>query len=299
MNAAIQSTGRGLRTAASALWPVIVGILTGPGPATAQSTVVDGLTEAYRTVAVAASEPGLIMKVFVREGEVVRQGQPLVALDSDVHAAMLAIAKQAMESQGNLQSALADVALKKDRLTKFEALRAAEHAREEELERARAEMAIAEARLVAVREELELRRLEYEKAKVQLARRTVRSPIDGVVTKRFKDEGEYAAPNDPSLFTVVQLDRLLAVFSVPAPAAREFRVDQRTAVSFPGLASPVEGTVEFVSPVTDAESGTVRVKVRIENPKQEYGSGERCTLEPAGAKRTKEPLVKTGPPAKR
>ena len=98
---------------------------------------------------------------------------------------------------------------------------------------------------------------------------------------------------------MVQLDRLLAVFSVPAPAAREFRVDHKVHVSFPGLATPAEGTVEFISPVTDAESGTVRVKVRIENPKQEYRSGERCTLEPAGAKRTKEPLVKTGSPPKR
>jgi RND family efflux transporter MFP subunit len=276
------------------VWPLIAS-----GSAAAQTTEVDGLTEAYRTVAVAASEPGLITKVFVREGDVVRQGQPLVALDSDVYAAMLAIAKQAMESLGNLQSAQADVQLKRDRLTKIEELRAGEWARQEELERSRTELAIAEARLVAVREELELRRLEHEKSKVQLERRTVRSPIDGVVTKRFKDEGEYAAPNDPTLFTVVQLDRLLAVFSVPSPAARELRIDQKVHVAFPGIATPAEGIVEFISPVTDAESGTVRVKVRIENPKQDYRSGERCSLEPAGAKRTKEPLVKTRTPPKR
>jgi multidrug efflux pump subunit AcrA (membrane-fusion protein) len=40
----------------------------------------------------------------------------------------------------------------------------------------------------------------------------------------------------------------------------------------------VQGAVESVSPVTDAESGTVRVKVCFDNPKGEYRSGQRCTL---------------------
>jgi RND family efflux transporter MFP subunit len=253
--------------------------LTAPDTAAAQTNEIDGLTEPFRTVDVAATEPGLIMKMFVREGDAVRQGQPLAALDSDVYAAMLAIAKQAMESQGNLQSALADVQLKRDRLAKFEALRAADHAREEELERARAELTIAEARLLAVREELEVRRLEFEKAKVQFERRTIRSPIDGIVTKAHKDEGEYVAPNDPIVCTVVQLNSLIATFSVPAPRARGLKADRKVKLRFADSEQPAEGAIEFVSPVTDAESGTVRVKVRLDNATGAYRSGERCTLD--------------------
>ena len=37
-----------------------------------------------------------------------------------------------------------------------------------------------------------------------------------------------------------------------------------------------------VAPITDAESGTVRVKVRIDNPNGNYRSGERWTLEVMG-----------------
>lgn len=262
-------------------WSLIV-----PGSAAAQTTEIDGLTEPYRTVDIAATEPGLLTKVFVREGEVVRQGQPLAALDSEVYVAMLAIAKQAMESQGNLQSASADVQLKKDRLTKFESLRAADHAREEELERARAELAIAEARLLAVREDLEVRRLEYEKIKVQLERRTVRSPLDGVVTKTHKDEGEYVAPNDPNICTVVQLNPLIATFSVLAARTRDLQAGQKVRIRMADRPQPAEGAIEFVAPVTDAESGTVRVKVRLENSAGVYRSGERCTLELSGGQST-------------
>jgi len=272
------------------------------GDAFAQSTDIDGLTEPYRTVEVAATEPGLITKLLVQEGDVVRQGQPLATLDSDVFAAMLAIAKQAMDSQGNLKSALADVQLKKDRLAKFEELRAKDHAREEELERARAELAIADARLLGVREDLEVRRLEFEKFKVQLDRRTVRSPLDGVVTRAHKDEGEYLAPNDPVIFTVVQLNPLLATFSVPAGRTKEWQTGQKIRVRLADQPSGVEGTVEFISPVTDAESGTVRVKVRLDNAAGNLRSGERCSLEPTGkvtpplaSGATTTPAVKSAP----
>ena len=42
---------------------------------------------------------------------------------------------------------------------------------------------------------------------------------------------------------------------------------------------PVKGAIDFISPVTDAESGTVRVKVRIDNPQNKYRSGQRCALQ--------------------
>jgi RND family efflux transporter MFP subunit len=286
-----------LRKSQAVAWLVTAWLAFAPAIAAAQITEVDGLTEPYRTVDVAATEPGLLAKVFVREGDVVRQGQPLAALDSEVYAAMLAIAKRAMESQGNLQSALADVQLKQDRMSKITALRAADHAREEELDRARAELAIAEARLLAVREELDVRRLEYEKIKLQLDRRTIRSPLDGVVIKTHKDEGEFVAPNDPNICTVVQLNPLIATFSVPAPRTRGLKRDQKIALRFSDSTQPAEGAIDFVAPVTDAESGTVRVKVRLENSAGIYRSGERCTLQfpaeapvagvasPTGAKR--------------
>jgi RND family efflux transporter MFP subunit len=267
------------------LWLTGVWLLASPVLAHAQLSDVDGLTEPYRTVDVAAPEPGIVTQVHVREGEAVRQGQILASLDNDVHFASLAVAQKSMEAVGALNSALAEVQLRRERLEKLKTLRAEEHARQEEVDRARAELAIAEARVVSVHEDLAIKKLEYDKIKAQIARRIIRSPVDGIVSKALKDEGEYAAANDPTLFSVVQLHQLLAVFAVPSPGTRELSVDQKVQVRYPDLASPVPGTVEFVSPVTDAESGTVRVKVRIDNPQGNFRSGERCTLELAAAKR--------------
>jgi RND family efflux transporter MFP subunit len=265
---------------------ILACVVGAPTMVLAQVSEIEGLTEPYRSIDVAAPEPGVITRILVQEGHLVRQGQILATLDNEVHLATLAVAQKNMEAIGTLNSAVAELQLRKDRLESFLALRAKEYARQEEVDRARAELAIAEAKLLTVQEDLAIKKLEYEKIKAQVERRIIRAPADGAITKLFKDEGEYAAPNDPTLFTLVQLHRLLAVFSVPSQAAQRIENEQPVSISFPDLPSPAKGIVEFVSPVTDAESGTVRVKVRIDNLQASYRSGERCTLELSHEKRT-------------
>ena len=63
-----------------------------------------------------------------------------------------------------------------------------------------------------------------------------------------------------------------------SPDAVNLRVDQEMKVRF--LTSGVEttGTVDFISPVTDAESGTVLVRIRVDNADGRFRSGERCKI---------------------
>jgi RND family efflux transporter MFP subunit len=249
----------------------------------AHATVIDGFTEPNRTVSVAAVETGTIKSIEVREGQSVKRGEVLAYLDDDVYLAVLAIADEAMGAQGQLKSAEAELDLRRQRLEKLETLRTQGHARQGEVERARADVAIGEARVLSAMELLEVKRLEYEKIKVQLARRVVRSPIDGVVSALKKNVGEFVAPNDPIVVEVVELDPLLATFSVPSYEAIRLKKGQIVPVHLDDVNGWVNGTIELIAPVTDAESGTVRVKVRIANAEREYRSGERCTLQLKGS----------------
>ena len=252
----------------------------------AYAVTADGFTEPYRTIEVAAAETGLISEIKVREGDTVRQGEILATLDRDVLLALLAIADQAMQSTGNLDSALAELRLRKERLEKLEELLAKGHARQEEVARARTDLAIAEAQVRSAREDLLIKKLDYEKIEAQLERRILRAPLDGIIPRIQKNAGEYVAPSDPYVLTLVQLDPLLVTFSLAREQAARLSVDQKVIVrSFnvsaldDELSVLMEGTVEFIAPVIDAESGTVRVKVYIENPDGRYQSGERCALE--------------------
>jgi multidrug efflux pump subunit AcrA (membrane-fusion protein) len=55
-------------------------------------------------------------------------------------------------------------------------------------------------------------------------------------------------------------------------------VGQPVTVEFAEAAINAPGKIEFVSPITEADSGTVRVKVLLDNPEGQYRCGVRCTL---------------------
>jgi len=240
--------------------------------------LVEGFTEPYRTIQVAAADSGIVMKVLVREGETVTARQPLVVLDDEIHLMLLEIAKRQMEATGRLDAATAELELHTGRLEKLNDLRQVGQAYQQEVDRARADVEVAQGRLLAIKEDLVLKRLEHKKLQVQLARRQVTAPVDGVVAKLAKNLGEFVSPVDPEVVTLVQLHPLRATFLMDRADVQKLRLGKDVTVSFPDASTSTRGVVEYVSELTDAESGTVPVKVRVDNSTGKYRSGERCTL---------------------
>ena len=61
------------------------------------------------------------------------------------------------------------------------------------------------------------------------------------------------------------------------------RKGQTVAVRIDGVEKPVNAQVELVSPVINAESQTVRVKVELPNPGNRIRSGAKCFFVSASA----------------
>jgi len=257
----------------------LLGVLALLGWATTlQGAVVEGFTEPYRTIEVAAGEPGVITSVLVREGERVKKGQLLATLDSDVLKATLRMARQKAASVGRIASATAELELRQDRVEKLSELHEKGHAMLRELERAQADLAIAEAAMVLAREERLIDSLECERIEAQIERRKINSPADGVIVDTHKEIGESILANDPSVLTLVQLHPLRVKFPVSLGQATGLKVGQELSFSMPGVKGDVTGTIEVVAPVMDAKSGTVQVSVVIENEDNRIRSGTRCIL---------------------
>ncbi len=244
--------------------------------ASGQSQRIDGYTEPYRSVNIATTEMGVIAEVLVKEGETVTAGQAVANLDRDLQAATLAIAKKNFELTGRVAAAKAEATLRSQRLSKLEQLARAGHARREEVERARADANIARSQHLAAEEEQIVRQLEYQRALVQIKRRTITSPLSGVIAEIIKRDGEFVAPNDPQIMRVVQLDKLQAKFTLNLSQSRKLSQGQIVKIEMGG--KTVAGEVEFVAPVADAESGTVLVKVRVPNERGQL-SGQRVSLQ--------------------
>jgi RND family efflux transporter MFP subunit len=209
-----------------------------------------GYTEPYRIITVSAAEPGVIAEMLVEEGSVVKKGQILARLDTATLHAELDIAK-------------AETKLQATRKQRLDELASASRASPEELEKARTDLTIKEA--------------QVRKIEAMIETRLMRSAVDGVVTTIKRDPSEAVSAADPHVLTVVQIDKLTANLFLPPAKACQLKAGGQAALLLDDR-ERVDAIIEFISPVTDAASGTVRVKFTIENADNSHRSGARCAL---------------------
>jgi multidrug efflux pump subunit AcrA (membrane-fusion protein) len=133
--------------------------------------------------------------------------------------------------------------------------------------------------------EAKVKRAELKAVNVELDRREVKAPLDGVVVERLKHEGEWVQPGE-TIIKIVRLDRLRVEGLVRADRYLPQQMAGApviVSVELPGgKIETVEGTIEFVSPVIEA-SGEYRVWTEIENRKVGkhwvFSPGSTATME--------------------
>lgn len=244
----------------------------------------EAFTEPYANIAVAASEPGRISAVHVRRGERVEAGVLLLELDASVLEASRNVAAQRVSATARIEALRVELAVKQRRLETVSALRRDGAVSAEELLTAESELRVAELQVRAAEEELDRYRLELAEIEARIEQRHVRAPCAGVVIEVNREAGEFVSASEPDVVTLVDLSRLRATFYVPTAMALQIgegmTLDVGT-VSATGVAgSPMPGIVEHVAPLTQADSGRVRVDIVIDNSTAQYRSGIRCLLEP-------------------
>lgn len=181
---------------------------------------------------VVAKTSGVLLRVFVEEGDPVRAGQVLAQLDPE---------------RPRLELARAEATLR--RLE-------SNFARSKELFERKLVSAEANEQL---RYEYESAKAAYELAKLELSYTTITAPISGVVAQRLAKPGNLITVNAP-LYRIVDNSRLEAVLNVPERELATMRpgLPIRMAVdALPGQS--FEGVVDRVSPVVDSQTGTFRV----------------------------------------
>jgi multidrug efflux pump subunit AcrA (membrane-fusion protein) len=137
------------------------------------------------------------------------------------------------------------------------------------------ELELAQSRLQSAKDEHIAREIEWRRAVAQMERRTIVAPFDGVVAKLHRKEGEFLSPVRPEVVTLVDIDQLYATFSIPSASASALEVGKTYPVEIGGQVG-VKATLESIGVQTDAESGTVRVKLLIGNGDHKLRAGEPC-----------------------
>lgn len=123
--------------------------------------------------------------------------------------------------------------------------------------------------------ELELAKIQLQQAEVRLKEKTIRSPLNGIVVKKYKESGE-AVDRVEKLVDVINIDQVYVQFYLDPRLMDAVKPDMAVPVTFAALGGEkLTGKVSFIDPRIDAGSGLFRVKVLIENKDHKVKAGMR------------------------
>lgn len=246
----------------------------------APPTDMDCVVEPSIVVDVGSAVPGLLAEAFHDRSDFVQQGALMARLESAVEEVSLAIAGAAAEDGSTLALRQLTASFGARTLDRNQVLSKSASISPQTLDQVRTEAEIAQLQVKQEEESRLLAVLELERAKALVARREIRSPIDGVVMQRFRSAGEYV--DSEPVYRVAQLDPLNVEVIVPIDYLSTLEPGMRAHVTLavPGFQNQaLEAKVERIDAVADAASATYGVRLVLDNPDLAIPSGVRCRVD--------------------
>lgn len=193
---------------------------------------------ADREASIPARVAGEVVEILVEEGETVTAGQPLARLDGERLELEMQKARADLEMAGR------------------------EHARAQRLEeRGLISASAFETQaydLAALEAICDLKRLAYEHG-------TIRATIPGVIAERHIKVGWRVVEGTP-LFRIADTTRLVAVLHIPQSELGRIRAGQDAAILVDAMPKKrFAATIDRISPTVDAEDGSFRATLYIDN----------------------------------
>ncbi|MFT5417076.1 MAG: RND family efflux transporter MFP subunit [Gammaproteobacteria bacterium] len=246
---------------------------------------LDCVIEPHEVVEVSSAAEGIIESINVERNDLIKKGQVLATLESDVEKASLAFAH--LNASLNTEIGLRRASLDFDQRnrTRIDELYVKKAIPLHHKDEAATDAEKSKWLLTKAQDDKRLAALELVRAKAVVNRKTVRSPIDGVVVARHKSTGEYI--EDQPIITVAQLHPLRVEVIVPVELFGAIQ-NGMSATVIPELVSSGRRHAKVVSVdrVIDGASGTFDVSLELPNEDYQIPSGLKCLVEfddPTGA----------------
>lgn len=248
-----------------------------PAVASAQVEELDCLIEPNMVVSVSTEAEGVIKKVLVDRGDLVRARQVVVLLESSLQKAGVQVSRARAEAAATLKANQARVEFGVRKLKRTQELAADGISSLSELDEAETEKLLAELSLVEAREAKHIAKLELKFAETQLSMRRLRSPVSGVVVERVLSPGDLAG-REPVL-RIAQIDPLRVEVFAPISLLGKIALGMKAQVRPEVPVGRVHtARVTVVDRVVDAASGTFGVRLELPNPRYRIPAGLKCTV---------------------
>lgn len=238
------------------------------------------LIEPMQTVALRSTVPGVIESIQAHRGARVYKGEVLVTLESSAESAALSLARYKAQMSGAIVEAQAKYEYARRKYERLRGMRQQKLVSAQKMDEAEGDMKTAQAQVQVAQESQQEARLEYAEQQALFDRRTLRSPLDGVVADQLQDAGEVVEPSDPSkpILKLEQIDPLRVHVILPRTAFGLIKPGMNATV-YPEapIGRTLHGRVTMVDAVVDGASGTFAAYIDLRNARHRIPSGIRCT----------------------
>ena len=231
---------------------------------------LDCVIEAKMMIKLGSPETGIVETVKVDRDTTVKKGETVAQLDSELQRLAVELAQVNSERKRlTYRSTEAERAL-----ALYSRQVSSTKVRDEALtEKDLAELALSKAEL-----EHKMAQLDLNQAQARLDRRSIRSPVNGVVADLTIRPGEYVYEQTP-LMSIAEIDPLYVRVFIPARYYRQLRVGTKADVM---PEEPIGGhyraQVTVVDRVFDTASSTFAVRLELANPDYSLPAGMRCRI---------------------
>jgi len=204
----------------------------------------------YQEISETASEiSGLASDVRFEEGLRVKKGQILVKLGSEILRKSFQVAKL------NYEQVLSELEIAKIDLKRREKLYDKKSISEQTYDENRYRVIGSEKRAASLN-------AQVEKLAIELEKKVIRAPFDGVVIKRYVDRGEWISEGE-TVAVIGKDDVIDIVAQLPEQIIQYIKIGMQVAASANG--NEFSGTVIAVVPKGDVSTRTFPVKIRTPN----------------------------------
>ncbi len=193
-----------------------------------------------------------IQEITVNPGDQVAAGQLLITLDDRE------IQAQLREAEAAVAGVTADLAVRERDYRRYRQMYAENAVTKEDYDRIEGIFQVTQAQLARAKQQV-------ERIEVMLTYAAIASPESGIVSDRFADPGDLAAPGKP-LLAIHDPTQLELHASVGENLAAHLSLGQTLGIRVDAAHIDTEGTVREIVPRAEAASRSVLVKVTL--PKQ-------------------------------
>lgn len=229
-------------------------------------------------VEMSSAVEGVISEVLVDKNDAVKKGDVVARLDAGLEAATVELRRVQAELSSDVQAQKLTLEFSERALARVKDLYEKKAASFSELDKLKTEQAIAQQQLQQALDRKRQAELEHNRALADLQRRTLISPIDGVVIERFKEPGEHI--DFEPVLKLAQLDPLRVEVFAPASLYGKVRAGMTASVS-PDLGvadRSYSAQVVLVDQVIDGPSNTFGIRLSFPNPGNRLPSGLKCRV---------------------